>query len=419
MRSPQQLQCNPLEWAQGIRNRRCAPTDRTSQPPAPHPDSESLISRRRPAKHPTHPPRERAILVGVDSRRADQWNADASIDELAQLAETAGAAPLARVVQRRPHPDPRSWIGKGKLEEIAAMRDDLRAGVVICDDELSPAQQRTLEDRLKCKIIDRTALILDIFAQRARTREGTVQVALAQHEYLLPRLAGQWSHLERMEGAIGSRGPGETQLETDRRLIRNQIKRLKKELEQVRTHRRQQRRRRDRAGIPLVALVGYTNAGKSTLMNTLTNAEVRTRNRLFETLDPTTRRCRLDERHTVLLSDTVGFIQKLPTQLVAAFRATLEELQEADLLLHVVDATHPDAAQQAAAVHQTLADLGVDTRPTIAVLNKIDLLEEGEIPQVDGIPVSAETGQNLEGLRAAIVDELPALPGVQLVTAAP
>ena len=299
------------------------------------------------------------------------------------------------------------------------MRDDLRAGVVICDDELSPAQQRTLEDRLKCKIIDRTALILDIFAQRARTREGTVQVALAQHEYLLPRLAGQWSHLERMEGAIGSRGPGETQLETDRRLIRNQIKRLKKELEQVRTHRRQQRRRRDRAGIPLVALVGYTNAGKSTLMNALTNAEVRARNRLFETLDPTTRRCRLDERHTVLLSDTVGFIQKLPTQLVAAFRATLEELQEADLLLHIVDATHPDAAQQAAAVHQTLADLGVDTRPTIVVLNKIDLLEEGEIPQVDGIPVSAETGQNLEGLRAAIVDELPALPGVQLVTAAP
>ena len=299
------------------------------------------------------------------------------------------------------------------------MRDDLRAGVVICDDELSPAQQRTLEERLKCKIIDRTALILDIFAQRARTREGTVQVALAQHEYLLPRLAGQWSHLERMEGAIGSRGPGETQLETDRRLIRNQIKRLKKELEQVRTHRRQQRRRRDRAGIPLVALVGYTNAGKSTLMNALTNAEARARNRLFETLDPTTRRCRLDERHTVLLSDTVGFIQKLPTQLVAAFRATLEELQEADLLLHVVDATHPDAAQQAAAVHQTLADLGVDTRPTIVVLNKIDLLEEGEIPQVDGIPVSAETGQNLEGLRAAIVDELPALPGIQLVTAAP
>lgn len=299
------------------------------------------------------------------------------------------------------------------------MRDDLRATVVICDDELTPAQQRTLETRLGCKIIDRTALILDIFAQRARTREGAVQVALAQHEYLLPRLAGQWSHLERMEGAIGSRGPGETQLETDRRLIRNQIKRLKKDLEQVRTHRRQQRRQRDRAGIPLAALVGYTNAGKSTLMNALTHAEVRARNRLFETLDPTTRRCRLDERHTVLLSDTVGFIQKLPTQLVAAFRATLEELQEADLLLHVVDATHPDAAQQAASVHQTLADLGVDTRPTITILNKIDLLEEGEIPQVDGLPVSAETGENLEGLRTAITTELPTLPGIHLVTAPP
>ena len=297
------------------------------------------------------------------------------------------------------------------------MRGELSATVVICDDELTPAQQRTLEERLGCKIIDRTALILDIFAQRARTREGAVQVALAQHEYLLPRLAGQWSHLERMEGAIGSRGPGETQLETDRRLIRNQIKRLKKDLEQVRTQRRQQRSRRDRAGIPLVALVGYTNAGKSTLMNALTNAEVRARNRLFETLDPTTRRCRLDETRTVLLSDTVGFIQKLPTQLVAAFRATLEELQEADLLLHVVDATHPDAVEQAASVHATLTDLGVDTRPSLTVLNKIDLLEDGEIPQVDGIPVSAETGENLDNLRAALSHAIPSLLSTHLAVA--
>ena len=307
------------------------------------------------------------------------------------------------------------------------MRDDLRAGLVICDDELTPAQQRTLENRLGCKIIDRTALILDIFAQRARTREGAVQVALAQHEYLLPRLAGQWSHLERMEGAIGSRGPGETQLETDRRLIRNQIKRLKKDLEHVRTHRHQQRRRRDRTGIPLVALVGYTNAGKSTLMNTLTQANVRARNRLFETLDPTTRRCRLNDHHTVLLSDTVGFIQKLPTQLVAAFRATLEELQEADLLLHVVDATHPDAVEQAESVHHTLADLGVDTRPTITALNKIDLLEDAAIT-ADGrlandiaqafpnaIPVSAETAQNLEALKTAISNTIPTLPNIHLL----
>ncbi len=295
------------------------------------------------------------------------------------------------------------------------MRGDLRASVVICDDELTPAQQRTLENRLSCKIIDRTALILDIFAQRARTREGAVQVALAQHEYLLPRLAGQWSHLERMEGAIGSRGPGETQLETDRRLIRNQIKRLKKDLERVRTHRREQRRRRDRAGIPLVALVGYTNAGKSTLMNALTQANVRARNRLFETLDPTTRRCRLSGEQTVLLSDTVGFIQKLPTQLVAAFRATLEELQEADLLLHVIDATHPDAAEQAEAVRFTLAELGVEARPTITALNKIDLLEDGAALPAAGIPVSAETGQNLEALRTAVAEIIPALPAVQML----
>ena len=365
--------------------------------------------------YPTRAPRERAILVCVDSRRANHWNAEASIDELAQLAETAGAVPLARVIQRRPRPDPRSWIGKGKVQEIAAMRDDLRATVVICDDELTPAQQRNLEKALDCKIIDRTALILDIFAQRARTREGAVQVALAQHEYLLPRLAGQWSHLERMEGAIGSRGPGETQLETDRRLIRDQIKRLKKDLERVRTHRHEQRQQRDRAGIPLVALVGYTNAGKSTLMNALTAAKVPTRNRLFETLDPTTRRCRLDDVHTVLLSDTVGFIQKLPTQLVAAFRATLEELLEADLLLHVVDATHPDAAEQAEAVHATLAELGVDTRPTITVLNKIDLLDGAAPTMAVGVPVSAETGENLDGLRASISQIIPTLPSIRVV----
>ena len=283
--------------------------------------------------------------------------------------------PLARVKQRLRHPDPNSYVGKGKLEQIVEMRDELRATVAILDDELTPAQQRTLEQRLGIKVIDRTALILDIFAQRARTREGVVQVALAQHEYLLPRLTGQWEHLERMEGAIGSRGPGETQLETDRRLIRNQIKRLKKDLERVRTHRQQHRNKRDRAGIPLVALVGYTNAGKSTLMNALTNANVRARDRLFETLDPTTRRCRLSEQHTVLLSDTVGFIQKLPTQLVAAFRATLEELEEADLLLHVVDGTAPDVLEQVESVERTLRDLGVDQRPTLTVVNKIDVLE--------------------------------------------
>ena len=332
--------------------------------------------------------------------------------------------PMARVTQRLRHPDPRSYVGKGKLEEIAELRDQLKATVAIFDDELTPAQQRNLEKRLGIKIIDRTALILDIFSQRARTREGVVQVALAQHEYLLPRLTGQWEHLERMEGAIGSRGPGETQLETDRRLIRNQIKRLKQDLERVRTHRQQHRRQRDRAGVPLVALVGYTNAGKSTLMNSLTNANVRARDRLFETLDPTTRRCRLSEDHTVLLSDTVGFIQKLPTQLVAAFRATLEELEEADLLLHVVDGTSPDVIEQCQSVERTLRELGVDQRPTLTVINKIDAMEEpvealsaAIADEIDARPiaVSAQEKVNLKELRQAIEAIIPALDGVHII----
>ncbi len=332
--------------------------------------------------------------------------------------------PLTRVKQRLRHPDPNSYVGKGKLEEIVALREQLRATIAIFDDELTPAQQRTLERRLGIKVIDRTALILDIFAQRARTREGVVQVALAQHEYLLPRLTGQWEHLERMEGAIGSRGPGETQLETDRRLIRNQIKRLKQDLERVRTHRQQHRRQRDRAGIPLVALVGYTNAGKSTLMNALTNADIRARDRLFETLDPTTRRCRLSEARTVLLSDTVGFIQKLPTQLVAAFRATLEELEEADLLLHVVDGASPDVLEQIESVERTLRELGVDQRPTLTALNKIDALDapvEGALAElndrldVQAIAVSAREKRNLDQLRTAIERLIPSLEGVHII----
>ena len=355
-------------------------------------------------------------MVGVDARRSSHWNIDASIGELAQLSVSAGALPLATVTQRLPHPDPNSYVGKGKLDQIAQLRDEHAATVAIFDDELSPAQQRTLEGRLEIKIIDRTALILDTFAQRARTREGVLQVALAQHEYLLPRLAGQWSHLERMEGAIGSRGPGETQLETDRRLIRGQIKRLRQQLDKVRTHRQQHRRQRDRAGIPLVALVGYTNAGKSTLMNALTKAQIRAHGRLFDTLDPTTRRCRLSDDCTVLLTDTVGFIQKLPTQLVAAFRATLEELQEADLLLHVVDASHADAAEQAASVAETLGDLGLESRPSLHVLNKSDQLE-GPPPALSetAISVSALEGDGLDELRAAIERTVGGAPGFQII----
>ena len=365
------------------------------EPPIPKTARKPSGRRARTHANPTVPRDERAILVAVDWAHAEHWDVDASLAELAMLAETAGATPVERVVQRLKHPDPHSYVGKGKLAGIAESRRDREASVVIFDDELTPAQQRALEAALDVKVIDRTALILDIFAQRARTTEGALQVALAQHEYLLPRLAGQWSHLERMEGAIGLRGPGETQLETDRRLIRAQIKTLKQRIERVRRHRREQRRRR--AGMPVVALVGYTNAGKSTLLNALTRAGVRTHDRLFETLDPTTRRWALGAGAApsgngavgaVLLTDTVGFIQKLPTQLIAAFRATLEELQEADVLLHVIDITHPDAAEQAQTVEETLADLGLMGRagaaPRITVLNKIDrLLPAADAAEMD------------------------------------
>jgi GTP-binding protein HflX len=270
------------------------------------------------------------------------------------------------------------------VSEIATQRGALAYSTVIFDDELSPTQQRTLEKQLDVKVLDRTALILDIFAQHARTREGRLQVELAQHEYILPRLRGQWSHLERLEGRIGTRGPGETQLETDRRLIRNRISGLKRQIEQVRKQRALHRRRRAQQGVPVVSLVGYTNAGKSTLMRALSGADVLVQDRLFATLDPVTRRVRLPSGAVALLTDTVGFIQKLPTQLVAAFRATLEELQDATLLLHVVDITHPDALQQAETVEETLDDLGLADRPMVTVLNKADLLsrEAGSLDEV-------------------------------------
>ena len=281
-------------------------------------------------------------------------------------------------MQRRQRPTPAYYVGKGKLEELVELRGELGYDVAVFDDELSPTQQRNLEDALGVKIIDRTALILDIFARRAQTHEGRLQVELAQHHYLLPRLAGQWSHLERLGGGIGTRGPGEKQIETDRRLIRQKIHRLEKDIGQVRKHRALYRRQRAREGLPTVAIIGYTNAGKSTLLNALSNAGVFVEDKLFATLDPTTRRLRLPEGQDVLVTDTVGFIQKLPTTVVAAFRATLEELDEAALLLHVIDITHRNATEQSEAVDKVLAELGLQDKPRVAALNKVDLLASSE-----------------------------------------
>lgn len=327
---------------------------------------------------------------GAGSVSGSGWDPQSSLEELALLSETAGARVVGRTVQRLERPHPAHYVGSGKLSEIKAEHGHTRYTLVIFDDELSPSQQRKLEDALGVKVLDRTALIIDIFARRARSREGRLQVDLAQAEYLLPRLAGQWSHLERLEGRIGTRGPGETQLETDRRLVRNKISRLKKQLEAVRRQRSLYRRRRARTGVPVVALVGYTNAGKSTLMRALSGADVFVEDLLFATLDPLTRRIVLPGGREVLLTDTVGFIQKLPTQLVAAFRATLEELSEADLLLHAVDITHPNAADQAEAVERTLAELEVAAKPRLTVLNKVDCLTRHDGSPLRGLDELAE-----------------------------
>jgi len=297
-----------------------------------------------------------------------------SLDELAQLASTAGAEVVGKLVQRLPRASRTHYVGRGKLEELILLKDSAKYSVAIFDDELSPLQQRKLEDALQVKVIDRVALILDIFARRARTREGQLQVELAQHQYLLPRLAGQWSHLERLGGGIGTRGPGETQLETDKRLIQRKIHRLKTQIDDIRKHRQLYRQQRKRTGIPIVAIVGYTNAGKSTLLNALSHADVFVEDKLFATLDPTTRRLTLPDKSVVLLTDTVGFIRKLPPTIVTAFKATLEELTEASLLLHVVDLTCHNAAEQCQIVEDILADLDIKDKPRITALNKIDLL---------------------------------------------
>jgi GTP-binding protein HflX len=358
---------------------------------------------------PTRAPRERAFLVGVALRSDPSLlSLEDSLEELALLADTAGLEVVGEITQRLESPHPQTYVGAGKVEEIKALVEETLANVVVFDNELAPRQLRELEEQVgpSVRIIDRTALILDIFAQHAQTREGVLQVELAQYEYRLPRLTRAWTHLARQTGGgggrtgsaggVGLRGPGETQLEVDRREIRKRITSLKSELEKVRAHRMRYRTQRQRSQIPTIALVGYTNAGKSTLLNRLARSDVFVANQLFATLDPTTRRVELPAGHWALITDTVGFIQKLPTQLVAAFRATLEEISEADLLLHIVDASHPNAREQIRAVELTLGEIDAGHIPVILVLNKIDRLPNPE----DALQIVADYPGTVVGISA-------------------
>jgi GTP-binding protein HflX len=365
-------------------------------------------------------------MVGVEFRSSDHHllSMEDSLDELALLADTAGLEVVGQTTQKLATPNPKTYIGSGKVEEVKALVEEFQADMILFDDELSPRHLRELERIFgeRIRILDRTALILDIFAQHAATSEGALQVELAQYEYRLPRLTRAWTHLARQAGGgggraggvggVGLRGPGETQLEVDRRDIRRRISNLKEQLEKVRTHRNQYRARRRRSQTPVIALVGYTNAGKSTLLNALTNADVYVADQLFATLDPTTRRVELPGGHLALFTDTVGFIQKLPTSLVAAFRATLEEIAEADLLLHVVDVTHPNAQEQAKAVYQTLEEIEADHIPVLVALNKIDQLPNGGFARQaladypHAVAISALTREGLPDLLKSVSEEL-------------
>ena len=355
---------------------------------------------------------ERAVLVGLSCPgfTAEQDADERTMDELRALAETAGAEAVAMTLQRRPAPDARTFLGEGKAEEVKTLAEANEASLILFDNELSPSQTRNLEELIGCTVLDRSALILDIFAQRARTGEGKLQVELAQYQYILPRLAGMWTHLVRQtagggKSPIGTRGPGETQLETDRRHIRKRIDKLKADLEQVRQVRAVQRRQRKKTELPMVAIVGYTNAGKSTLLNTLTGADIPANDRLFDTLDPTTRKKRISDTQEILLSDTVGFIRKLPHHLVSAFTASLEELAYADLLLHVVDVSDEDWRIQAETVERVVAQLGAQDIPRVMVYNKADKCAPDAIPYFrpdEGVAISAKTGEGIDELLKTI-----------------
>ncbi len=357
--------------------------------------------------------RERAVLAGLSAASMDEGerSTEISMEELAALVDTAGGDTVAIIMQSRPTPDPRSFIGDGKvreMKELIAMND---CDLAVFDNELTPSQMRVLSEELGVKVLDRSGLILDIFAQRAQTREGQLQVELAQYKYLLPRLTGMWTHLVRQTASggsspIGTRGPGETQLETDRRHIRRKIQKLEEELAAVRKVRSTQRRRREKNDMPVVALVGYTNAGKSTLLNCLTGSDIPANDRLFDTLDTTTRRLRLDETQEVLLSDTVGFIRKLPTHLIEAFKATLEELSYADVLLHVIDISNPEWEAQARVVDGLIGQLGASETPCLRVFNKCDAYI-GILPHGDDIVcISARSGEGADALVSKLLEML-------------